>query len=337
MLRLLFSIVAYFLFCNAIFPQDIHFSQYEQAPLLLNPALTGNCEGDWRAGLNFREQWTTSAIPYNTFNVFFDKKVFVYSKIVMAGGYITLDQLNADGLTKVSVAPSFAYRVGYRKNIFTFGLQPGIGFYNLNKVLSHPDQFNYETGTFDSGLPTDDISEKYSKLFPDINVGLTWSRPVYGLFPYFGLAMYHINSPKNSLYNDENKSRMPIKTLINFGIPIAITSRMIVSPSALLIRQRKSQEVDLGADCTFSLPKNSSKIDNIFVGAHYRNARTEGFNSVVFIGGLKYYNLSIAISYDEYFNTFNYSSLLGKSFEVSIIYTGLNSFTDKFSIPCDVY
>jgi len=304
---------------------------------LLNPALTGNCEGDWRAGINFREQWTATTIPYNTFNIFFDKKVFLYSKVIMVGGYLMLDQLNTDGLTKVSFAPSVAYRVNYRKNILTFGMQPGFGFYNLNKVLTHPDQFNYETGTFDSELPTDDLSENNSKLFPDINLGISWSRSVYGLSPFVGFAMYHLNSPKISIYDDENKSRLPVKTILNFGMPIGISSRIYVSPTALLIRQRKSQEVDLGADGTFRLSKNSVNIENVCIGIHYRNARSEGLNSVVFIGGLKYNKLNFTISYDEYFNTLNYSSLLGESFEISIIYTGLSSLTDKFSIPCETY
>ena len=337
MFRLLFSIVTFLLLCNKLFSQDIHFSQYRQAPLLLNPALTGDCKGDWRGGINYREQWTTTAIPYNTFNVFYDQKVFVYSRIVMVGGYVMVDQLNPDGLTKVTFTPSLAYRLDYKKNIFIAGIQPGFGFYNLNKVLSHPDQFNYETGTFDTGLPTEDISEKYSRLYPDVNLGLTWSRPVYSLYPRIGLAFHHINCPKNSLYNDESKKRMPVKTQMSFDIPIAISGRVELIPSVLVTRQRKSQELALGADCIFSIPGKLSKIENVFLGAFYRNARSEGFNSVVLLGGLTYYNISLTISYDEYFNAYNYSSLLGKTFEISIIFTGINSFTDKFSIPCDVY
>ncbi len=47
--------------------QDIHFSQYNQAPLALNPALTGLNACDWRATLNYRNQWASVTIPYVTY------------------------------------------------------------------------------------------------------------------------------------------------------------------------------------------------------------------------------------------------------------------------------
>src|ERR1700749_783793 len=52
--------------------QDIHFSQFNQEPLALNPALTGNYQCDWRAGLNYRTQWSSIPAPYNTYAAFFD-------------------------------------------------------------------------------------------------------------------------------------------------------------------------------------------------------------------------------------------------------------------------
>lgn len=337
MLKFLFSIVTSLFIGNIIYSQDIHFSQYQQAPLLLNPALTGNSKGDWRAGFNFREQWTRTAIPFNTYNFFFDKKVYIYSRVFMAGGYLVLDQLNPDGLTKISAIPSLAYRVDYGKNIFIAGLQPGIGFYNLEKVLTHPDQFNYVTGTFDTNLPTNDVTGRYSRLFADINFGILWSRPIAGLHPNVGLAMYHINRPKNSLYSYDTKTRMPVKTLMNFDVPIPVSPLASISPSILMIRQRKSQEVNLGTDCILNSKASTTKIDDIFFGIHYRNSRAEGLHSLVFIGGVKYKGFSVGVSYDEYFNADHYSSSVGTSFELSLIYTGINSITDKFSLPCDVY
>jgi hypothetical protein len=37
--------------------QDIHFSQYYASPLSLNPANTGNYDGDWRLMNSYRQQW----------------------------------------------------------------------------------------------------------------------------------------------------------------------------------------------------------------------------------------------------------------------------------------
>lgn len=46
------------LFANNAFAQDLHFSQFFNAPLLTNPANTGFIpEGDYRIGFNIRNQW----------------------------------------------------------------------------------------------------------------------------------------------------------------------------------------------------------------------------------------------------------------------------------------
>ncbi|MBK7037948.1 MAG: type IX secretion system membrane protein PorP/SprF [Bacteroidetes bacterium] len=50
--------------------QDVHFSQYNAAPLALNPALTGVNSCDWRAGLTYRNQWNSVTTPYVTYEAF---------------------------------------------------------------------------------------------------------------------------------------------------------------------------------------------------------------------------------------------------------------------------
>ena len=48
--------------------QDIHFTQFFTNPLILNPAETGNFNGNYRIGFNFRGEWPWaigSVSPYN--------------------------------------------------------------------------------------------------------------------------------------------------------------------------------------------------------------------------------------------------------------------------------
>lgn len=52
--------------------QDIHFSQFANSPLNLNPALTGAFDGDYRFKSSFRNQWQ-SPVPYNTFTISAEK------------------------------------------------------------------------------------------------------------------------------------------------------------------------------------------------------------------------------------------------------------------------
>ena len=56
--------------------QDLHFSQYFNAPLLVNPANTGfNPDYDYRFGGNYRNQWATVGNPYKTMSIWGDVKV----------------------------------------------------------------------------------------------------------------------------------------------------------------------------------------------------------------------------------------------------------------------
>jgi len=45
-------------FASVLSAQDLHFSQFMQTPLLINPAHTGFIpDGDYRVGVNYRNQW----------------------------------------------------------------------------------------------------------------------------------------------------------------------------------------------------------------------------------------------------------------------------------------
>jgi hypothetical protein len=60
-----------------IFAQDLHFSQYFNAPLIVNPANTGFIpDGDYRVGINYRNQWANIGNPYKTFSAYGDGQLF---------------------------------------------------------------------------------------------------------------------------------------------------------------------------------------------------------------------------------------------------------------------
>ncbi len=52
---------------SIIFCQDIHYSQFHNAPFNINPALTGVSRGDIRVMGNFRTQWQSVPLDYLTY------------------------------------------------------------------------------------------------------------------------------------------------------------------------------------------------------------------------------------------------------------------------------
>ena len=54
--------------------QDIHFTQFGNSHLNLNPALTGSFNGLGRINANYRSQWNEVPVEYQTFTLAYDMK-----------------------------------------------------------------------------------------------------------------------------------------------------------------------------------------------------------------------------------------------------------------------
>ena len=54
--------------------QDAHYSMFNNAPLYLNPSLTGSMPTQYRLGINYRSQWASIPDAYQNLGAFFDAK-----------------------------------------------------------------------------------------------------------------------------------------------------------------------------------------------------------------------------------------------------------------------
>ncbi|MEM9023599.1 MAG: type IX secretion system membrane protein PorP/SprF, partial [Bacteroidota bacterium] len=55
--------------------QDMHFSQFNNSPMNLNPGLAGDFDGEYRFVLNQRRQWSSvTSNPFQTFGVSADAR-----------------------------------------------------------------------------------------------------------------------------------------------------------------------------------------------------------------------------------------------------------------------
>ena len=94
--------------------QDVHFSQYGSSPLMLNPALAGLSNGDYRGYVNFRTQWPTVASnnTYRTYAGGLDMAVGNVTKFNSYAGIglsFMADQAGAIHLNSDRVTLSAAY------------------------------------------------------------------------------------------------------------------------------------------------------------------------------------------------------------------------------------
>ena len=138
------------IFCCAtikLLGQDIHFSQFNRSYLNLNPALTGNFEGDYRFNGNFKNQWSSVAEPYQTFSFAADARSPLKSiPQVHLGILLFNDEAGVGGLKTTSFMLSGAYslKLNYDSSLALMaGLQVGFQARSINFNLFNFDrQYN---------------------------------------------------------------------------------------------------------------------------------------------------------------------------------------------------
>ena len=81
------------------FGQELHFSQFHESPLNLNPANTGHFIGDWRISNNYRRQWSPLGDPFVTASIAYDQPLNIYGHQVGVGAAVFTDRSGMAGLS----------------------------------------------------------------------------------------------------------------------------------------------------------------------------------------------------------------------------------------------
>src|ERR1700712_3192127 len=91
--------------------QDLHFSQFFEAPLLRNPALAGIFTGDYRIQGVYRDQWNSFTNAYRTVSLNGEYKLPVgrTDDFLTIGLQILYDKAGSAGLTSSQVLPAINY------------------------------------------------------------------------------------------------------------------------------------------------------------------------------------------------------------------------------------
>src|SRR6187402_426703 len=103
-------IAALLLCCKAGFAQDHIYTKFFESPVYLNPALTGQFEGDLRMNMIHRSQWTS--LPGN---LNYTTAAIDYNMPQIGGGVGLMFTRSSEGtayLNKNAIAGTYAYSIG---------------------------------------------------------------------------------------------------------------------------------------------------------------------------------------------------------------------------------
>jgi type IX secretion system PorP/SprF family membrane protein len=299
--------------------QDYHLSQYEMAPLYLNPALTGRYMGeknDFRVSGNYRTQWQKmQGKPYSTVAVGYDMPFEKWG----FGGYI-VDNIAGNGAySTLNITASAAYEItggSSGPHYLTTGLQMGVMQKSVNADdLLFESQYTTSNGLDASLSSGEGLTREHLKRF-DANVGMfyKYSDKNKTARPYLGLSIYHATMPNESFNGETNK--MPMRFNVNAGCDLQVNENFLLVPALLYMNQKKAKEINAGIKGYYDI---SGTPYNLMLGANYRVK-----DAFVVQIGIKQFNSEFRISYDivpSYLRGFGASR---DGFEMGIIYTGGN-------------
>ncbi len=184
--------------------QDIHFSQFYNSPLNLNPALTGVFNGDHRFVANYRSQWNKVPVNYLTFSGTYDTKLNVkkvYNGVLSAGVKLNYDRAGDSRLrmSEIGLIGSYTFPIN-EANLLTAGFGVDLSNRSFSTTdLRYDDQYDGEI--YNPNIQTSDLFAKQSFIFFGLNAGINYhwqSLKNKRSKLDAGLGIHQFNQPKQS-------------------------------------------------------------------------------------------------------------------------------------------
>lgn len=198
--------------------QDFHYSQFYNAPLHLNPALTGIFRGDIRAMGNYKSQWTDVPVDYKTVTLAVDKKFMKVSSddgFFSGGVAFNYDRAGDSKLTWANLDLNLSYtKVFSPKVIVSVGGKAALIQRSFDQGnLRYDNQFDVARGAFNPVLSSEEAFNTEGQLFPDFGIGLNvrlQPKQTDELIDRnnrrtkidIGVALHHIFAPDQAFYDN---------------------------------------------------------------------------------------------------------------------------------------
>ena len=321
-----------------VYGQDIHFSQYQENPLVVNPANTG-LNKELRAIVNYRNQWKSAAAPFQTMAMSFDMITSKNpSKFATIGvGFNLFNDKAGDAnlsQTQGNLSVSSILRLD-NNNKLSIGIQAGFGQRGIDySALRWGNQYD---GSYNPTISSNQalLETKYS--FFDAGAGIAWSYgqgSTYmtannGVKANVGVSYFHFGLPNatfSSVNSEKLHSRMTLHANMEFGKP---NTNLTLIPSVLVNFQNKQLEAIIGSDFRYLLQEGSKYTGfvqeaAITIGAHYRYA-----DALIAKLMFEYSNYSVGLSYDINLSKLSAASNLRGGFEFALKFVTPSPFKNK--------
>lgn len=310
---------------NEASSQDAHYSQWLNAPLALNPAMTGVFNGKFRFSNDFRSQWSGITKAYTDIHVSADlpvgKAVLKNGQFFGVGFMLQQNRSGTDHFMQTIVQGSISYTTPLDDgdNFISVGFQGGLNQNAVNMTNSTwGSQWNGDDYDPASGYGENVSLEQFS--FVDMAAGVFWHYvPDQYNFVYAGGSVGHVSGENTSFFISEvyNIHR---RYTINIGSELATNDQhqSWFAPKLLFMLQGKQKEItggfSLKSKVRFKSQYTNYQKELMFsLGAYYRFA-----DAAIIAARFEYNNLSIGLSYDYVLSSLHKNANAGSAYEITI-------------------
>lgn len=312
------------------FSQDIHFSQFFEAPLLRNPSLAGIYSGDIRVQGVYRDQWNSFTNAYRTGSINAEYKMPIGrgNDFMTTGIQALFDRSGTVGLTSAHILPALNYHKSLSNTKLMFlslGFMGGMIRKSIDMSKMTTDN-QYGPAGYDPTAPTGETFTAPNFTSWDANVGMSFNTS-FGANEannvFVGAAYHHLNRPKNSFYRDPNIELNP-KYVFSTGIKLRIDDYSAFTIQADHSSQGSFSETVGGALYSHVLGNDfENPMYTLYAGAFLRFK-----DALIPVLKMDMKSISVAISYDLNVSPLKTASKGRGGFELSVSYI---AFLDRYN------
>jgi len=307
---------------QSVYSQDLHFSQFFEAPLLRNPSLAGIFVGDYRVQGVYRDQWNSITDGYRTgsLNAEYKMPVGRTSDFITTGLQCLFDKAGTVGLTTTEFLPALNYHksLSDEKTMFlSLGFMGGIIDKTIDRSkVTTSNQFS--GGVFNPAINDGETFPSANIHYWDASVGMSFNT-TFGEDQknsmFVGAAFQHLNRPKDNFYL--NYIELDPKYVFSVGAKVNIDDFSYFTIQGDYSTQGGSTEAIGGALYSYKLDDTKDPKYILSLGAFMRWQ-----DALIPVIKVEMLPLSIALSYDVNISELKTVSQGQGGVELSISYIG---------------
>lgn len=257
------------------YAQDLHFSQFNNSPTNLSPALTGVFEGDLRFFANYRSQWSTVPVSYRTVAAAMDAKL-AHKRLgesnYLGYGLQFINDVAGDaelGISKIEgslafvrqLSDEFSGSIGFQASLGQRSLQP--------QQLTYEEQWNGDI--FDPTLPNNEAFNNTSKGIFSFGTGLNLHYKNEDTRSKLdgGFGFFHLNQP-NTSFLGEPAAALPRRFSSYILTTLELQPTLDFRANAMFTKQFSYRETRAGVAIRYHLNTEEGKELNVQLGLSYR-------------------------------------------------------------------